>query len=155
MVPVPAVDAAMATILSVKPVQLPSHVTVLYPFLSPRRLDSSVRTALDGITGSVDTFEFQLTRVNQFPRVTYIEVVPTQPFIDLTQSVVSRFPNHPPYGGKFPTIIPHVTLRTVAPLALVEGALKPLLPITTVADQMWLMTRSTSGWSLEQRFLFT
>ncbi len=155
MVPVPAVDAAMGTMLSVKPVQLPSHVTVLYPFLSPRHLDSSVRTALDGITESVDTFEFQLTRVNQFPRVTYIEVVPTQPFVDLTQSVVSRFPSHPPYAGKFPTIIPHVTLRTAAPLALVEGALKPKLPITAVADQMWLMTRSTSGWSLDQRFMFT
>ena len=49
-------------------------------------------------------------RVARFPATTYLEPEPAAAFIDLTMRLARRFPQFPPFGGEFDTVIPHLTV---------------------------------------------
>jgi len=40
----------------------------------------------------------------------WLDPEPALPFRDLTNAVWRMFPQHPPYGGAHPDLIPHLTL---------------------------------------------
>ncbi len=88
---------------------VPAHITVLFPFMAVECIDTDVlrgiRTALDG----VPAFNFVLAGVARFAATAYIKPDPAEPFIDLTERLVRRFPDFPPFGGEFETIMPHLT----------------------------------------------
>ena len=88
---------------------VPAHITVLFPFMAAERIDAAVlrgiRSALDG----APAFGFSLAGVARFAATAYLEPDPAPPFIDLTERLVRRFPDFPPFGGEFETIVPHLT----------------------------------------------
>ena len=40
----------------------------------------------------------------------YLEPDPAHPFVDMIEAVAERFPEHPPFGGEFDTVVPHLTV---------------------------------------------
>jgi 2'-5' RNA ligase len=136
---------------------VPAHITVLYPFMHPSRV-ADVRQALQEIFGSAARFEFLLTEVRRFPETAYLHPDPPEPFVRLTESLVSRWPECPPYSGAFSDVVPHLTVAdrvTTAVFDEVERAVAPALPIRCVATEAWLMCCDRSGvWSRREMFSF-
>lgn len=127
----------------VAPLGVPAHVTVLYPFLPPEQVDNDVCDAIADVVDGLHAFEFELRDVRRFPDgVVYLAPEPTAPFVEITAALVARWPDHPPYGGAYDTVIPHLTVAQTngsAAVAAMEAELTDGLPIPALADAVWLM----------------
>jgi len=89
---------------------VPPHVTLLFPFMAPEQVDASVLQDIRGALDGASAFDFTMAGVARFAATAYLEPSPPAPFIDLTERLVRRFPQFPPFGGEFPTIVPHLTV---------------------------------------------
>ncbi len=90
---------------------VPAHVTVLYPFVPPARLDPGVLARLADAVASVPRFDCTFARCAWFGAdVLWLAPEPDRGFRDLTSAVASAFPEHPPYEGAFPDVVPHLTV---------------------------------------------
>lgn len=129
---------------------MPAHVTVLVPFLTPDRLSGSVVQSLQDLFDAVEPFDVALRRTGWFDnRVLYLAPEPAEPFRRMTLAVVERFPDHPPYGGEFADIVPHVTIaesgrwrKRRRPMRRAAGALVGMPPIVAHVSDVWLMELS-------------
>ena len=112
---------------------VPAHVTLLYPFVSPPKIDDGVMGALADVLRSVPAFGITLSRIAWFgDRVVWLAPEPDEPFRMLTNALVARFPGHPPYGGGHAQVTPHLTVGQNAPidaLRAAAAAVEPQLPI--------------------------
>ena len=100
---------------------VPAHVTVLYPFLPPDRIDDRALTALAAAIRTVPAFDLVLPRTAWFDdSVLWLAPEPDQPFRALTAAVWARFPDYPPYGGGHADVIPHLTVGHDAPAAVLR-----------------------------------
>lgn len=118
-VPVPALERFVRSryrhydpaYLSADPDFTHAHVTALAPFLAPEAFDDEARAVVAGIAASVAPFEFVLDRIATFPDGTiHLRPEPDTPFRALTSALVAAFPGHPPYGGRYDDVAPHLTL---------------------------------------------
>lgn len=89
---------------------VPAHITVLVPFMPPKRISPSVLQCAQAALNAVASFSFSLSKVARFPATTYLTPEPAEPFIALTQSLVRSFPEYPPFRGEHESIIPHLTV---------------------------------------------
>jgi 2'-5' RNA ligase len=89
---------------------VPAHVTILFPFVPTDQLTPAVRRTLAGIAAGVQPFEVRFTRVERFPEVVWLAPEPDEPFRLLTERTVAAFPDHPPYEGLHPEVVPHLTI---------------------------------------------
>ena len=89
---------------------MPAHITVLFPFMAADCIDAAVLQAIRQALAGARAFRFTLARVARFPATTYLEPEPAAAFIDLTTRLARRFPEFPPFGGEFDTVIPHLTV---------------------------------------------
>jgi 2'-5' RNA ligase len=90
---------------------VPPHITALYPFFNPEELTDEVARDVAEVLGGLQPFEFRLDRVASFDdAVFYLAPTPPDPFVALTNVLWGRFPDYPPFGGQFETIVPHMTL---------------------------------------------
>jgi 2'-5' RNA ligase len=103
---------------------VPAHVTVLYPFLAPARIDRDVRAALAEVFAARPGFDVTFARVAWFgDSVVWLAPEPDRPFRDLTAAVVHRFPETPPYEGAHDDdVVPHLTIGHDAPPAVLRRA---------------------------------
>lgn len=102
---------------------MPAHVTVLYPFMDPKLITPAARARLAAAIAGFRRLELSFARVGRFPEALWLAPEPTEPLVALTRAIAAVFPGYPPYGGQFPTLIPHVTLAMGEGLDL--GALEP------------------------------
>ncbi len=123
------------------------HVTILYPFRPCAALGPAERTELAAMAGRVPAFEVRFDRVRRFAATIWIEPVPADPFAALTAAVVDRWPEHPPYGGTFETVVPHLTLveSETAPLDAIEEAASRDVPFVRRAQRLELWCQDTAG----------
>ena len=87
-------------------------------------------------------FDFALTSVKAFPNgVLYLAPEPAEPFVEITEALTDRWPDHPPYNGAYSSVIPHlsVAMANGASVAELEADLNGGLPVRTHADAVWLM----------------
>ena len=125
---------------------VPAHVTVLFPFVPPERLDPQVVSRVAAAVRSVPPFDCAFLRTAWFPGdVLYLAPEPGEPFRLLTAAVFAAFPEFPPYDGAYDDIVPHLTighppLGTSTQLRRAEAALAPQLPVRTRVDRAWLMS---------------
>lgn len=141
-------------------VGVPAHVTVLYPFKPPDQLTRDVIESLRDLFTSTRPFDASLTETRRFgSSVLYLAPEPADGFRKLTNLVFERFPDTPPYGGRFADVIPHLTVAEVADAALLEsiaaefaGPAKAGLPIRFAASEVTLMENSTGRWEVRERF---
>jgi 2'-5' RNA ligase len=133
-------------------VGVPAHITLVFPFVPATQLDQHVIASLAEIIGEIGAFEFALRRSARFPGTLYLAPEPTSPFIRLTEAIVRRFPQHPPYEGAFDSVVPHLTVaHGDAPLvAEAEAEVERFLPITSIAHEALLLEEVTADWGCWQ-----
>ena len=126
---------------------VPAHVTVLYPFLPPDRIDDAVRATLSQIFEAIPRFDAVFADVKWFgDTVVWLAPQPDDAFRQLTQAVWRRFPEVPPYGGAHADdVIPHLTIGHDAPMDLLTHAaeaVRPHLPIRAGVESVRLIAGS-------------
>lgn len=89
---------------------MPAHVTSLYPFLPPDDIDVAAIKNIGDCVAAIQPFDFVLNGTRRFPGVLYLAPEPDEPFRRITQAIWQRYPQTPPYGGRFPDIVPHLSL---------------------------------------------
>ncbi|HKG50448.1 MAG TPA: 2'-5' RNA ligase family protein [Actinomycetales bacterium] len=133
---------------------VPPHVTILYPFLSPSEVDELVLTALSSAVRSVPAFDCAFPATRWFgDDVVWLEPSPGGPFRDLTEAVWRRFPEYPPYGGRYDDVVPHLTvaereLGSIDMLKAAESAVRAMLPVRARVHEALLIAGSSrpSSW---------
>ena len=100
-------------------------------------------------------FDVRFVATHRFPGVVWLDPVPAQPFLRLTQAIWAAFPDHPPYGGAFGRVVPHLTvaqLEDARVMASVETLVQPLLPIAATARRVDVMATGPDGrWHVRWR----
>lgn len=145
-VPVPALDEVVRqrtawydrSFVSTDPTFAHAHITVLAPWrAAPSTRDLAV---VGDVARSIDPVEVTLCEVTAFPDgVIHVRPEPDEPFRKLTAALATEFPGCPPYAGRFPDPVPHLTLDHTAggvTLGEVRVRLAPHLPVTVVADRI-------------------
>ncbi|GAA4501961.1 2'-5' RNA ligase family protein [Actinoallomurus oryzae] len=127
IVPVPEAEEAVgphrASLDTAASWGVPAHVTVLYPFLPPGRIDDEALARVAGAVAAVPRFAMTLRSVRWFgDAVVWLAPEPGEPFRALTAAVWGRFPETPPYGGAHPDSTPHLTIGHDAPRPVLERA---------------------------------
>ena len=129
------------------------HVTVLDPFVPSFLLGADVEAAVREILGDMAPFTYELARLERFPGVLYLAPDPDEPFIEMTEALCRRFPDYPPYGGAFDSIVPHVTLVLGPEPPGLAAHVQARLPVRGTVDEVWLMMELPDGsWSAGRRF---
>jgi 2'-5' RNA ligase len=107
----------------------PAHITLLYPFVEPSDIAVPILNRLEEVLAKVAPFAFTLTTPARFADTLYLAPEPAEPFIALTRAIVARFPRYLPYGGRFASVVPHLTVVRGAShdLASVEQTLSTSL----------------------------
>jgi 2'-5' RNA ligase len=137
-----AVDAWLERTATAKPsAGIPAHITIVFPFVPARSIDHELVTDLCSIFGRFETFTFTSSRALRFPTVLYLAPEPPEPFVALTEAVISSYPEYPPYEGEFDTIVPHLTAAEGDPAVLdaAEAAIQPFLPVQAIAREVTLL----------------
>ena len=134
---------------------VPAHVTVVYPFLDESRVDEDLCADLADVLGRHPEFDLRFARCGRFPGVLYLVPEPEGPVRRLTEAVVGRWPEAPPYGGKFPEVVPHLTVVQVeddAVLDEIETAVLGRLPCTARVSSVDLMVYDGVKWQERASF---
>ena len=139
---------------------VPAHVTVLLPFKHPDEVDQIVLDDLSRCFGRFASFDFSLSSIRRFPdAVLYLAPEPDEPFRQLTMAIWDRYPETPPYGGKWPDIVPHLSVACVKDEQQLGGiadefaqACQGRLPIRATAAEVALMEKRSGLWLIRARF---
>jgi 2'-5' RNA ligase len=147
IVPVPAANALLHD--SAREAGMPAHITLIYPFVPATSIYADTEEALASVFQATPQFAFALSRIGQFPNVVYLRPEPREPFVELSRALVERWPDHPPYGGAYGELLPHLTIAygSSAPPGLAHA-----LPVLATATEVWLMTRTLGSWVPRARF---
>ncbi len=89
---------------------MPAHITILYSFIEKQELNKLIRYKIDGVVSGAKKFEFQLSKVELFPETVYLAPSPAANFVQLTEAIVTVFPECPPFGGIHDSVIPHLSV---------------------------------------------
>jgi 2'-5' RNA ligase len=133
---------------------VPPHVTILFPFFSPDRLEPPVRHELWAIAAAHVPFDVRFASVGRFPGLAYLAPEPAVEFTSLTEACVARFPDFQPYGGAHEDVVPHLTVveSDEAPMAEITSALERHLPFSHRVQALEVITPTQAGpWRLRWR----
>ncbi|SEO21838.1 2'-5' RNA ligase family protein [Actinacidiphila rubida] len=128
---------------------VPAHVTVLFPFLPASRLDAEAMAGIGEVLCRERAFDVRFERCGRFPGVLYLVPEPDGPFRRLTEAVVERWPEHPPFGGQFDDVVPHLTVaqgQDEAVMAEVEADLAAGLPVSARVSSVDLLVHDGTRW---------
>jgi 2'-5' RNA ligase len=138
-------------------VGVPPHVTVLYPWLDLDDVTDDDLAALGDLCAAVPAFDVSFERFGRFPGVLWLAPDPVSPFIGLTDAVVERWPQTPPYGGAYDDVTPHLTVMDLdaagldasdeSAIAGVVGRLSPGLPVRHRVEDVALILFTGDGFS--------
>jgi 2'-5' RNA ligase len=137
---------------------VPAHVTILYPFVAPAAIDAELRSRVAALLAGAAPFAFTLAAVRTFgDDVLYLAPEPAEPFRRLTDLLVDAFPEHPPYGGGFDEIVPHLTVAegvSRAEMRAARAAVERGLPVACRAVEVTLMAGAQvpRSWQAVARF---
>lgn len=128
---------------------VPPHVTVLFPFLPVSAIDASVHAELTALFATQPSFDAVLDGCARFPEVLYLAPQPTTVFQAMTQRVHHRWPEAPPYGGQFASVIPHLTVAHSPDADLhdrLADEIEPHLPLRVGVTEVTLIAFSGTEW---------
>src|ERR1700704_427204 len=139
---------------------IPAHITLLYPFKVPDEIDDITVCKLRDCFARFEPIRFSLGTIQRFPNeVLYLAPEPDESFRQLTLSIWNLFPETPPYGGKWPDIIPHLSVAQLAneqQLTAIAAdfamASQRKLPIRAIASKVALMDTRSGHWSVRAMF---
>lgn len=128
---------------------VPAHVTVLFPFLEESRVDPALRSALAELLGRHRAFDLRFEKSGRLPDVLHLVPEPATPLRLLTEAIAGRWPEAPPYGGRFAEIVPHLTIaqgQEEPVLEEIEADLVGRLPFTSRVTSVELMVYDGEQW---------
>lgn len=136
---------------------VPAHVSVLFPFVPAAELDEHVIARTAAVFRAEPAFRHRLVRTAWFgDDVLWLAPDASAEFRSLTNRVWTAFPAYPPYEGRFDDVVPHLTIADRAPLEAMreaERAVQPQLPISAIARAVTLMVEQASGhWQVAESF---
>ncbi len=133
---------------------MPPHVTLIYPFMDSRAVDEAVREQVRRALAGFAAQELVFDRLGSFPGGVWLEPADPAPILALIEALAAAFPAHPPFGGAFETVIPHLTIAQGPPARLTRIAREApaVLPLHARADAVTLFARSEEGWIPIERF---
>lgn len=124
---------------------VPAHITLLYPFFEPDRIDQALDRHLRGFFSSVEAFDFELAGTAWFgDAVLYLAPIPSEAFVRLTEALAGAF-GLLPYAGAYGQVVPHVTVTQgigSGDAAAIEVRLRQALPLACRAEMVLLMAGS-------------
>jgi 2'-5' RNA ligase len=82
-------------------------------------------------------FDVTFARLDRFPEILWLAPEPAEPFVAMTEAMVARFPDYPPYGGIHERIVPHLTVAQ-AELDETAARVEPLLPLRSRVEAVVL-----------------
>lgn len=135
---------------------VPAHVTVLYPFVPPHALTADTIEVVRDCLRTVEAFDCVFSEVRWFDEhAVWLAPDPDEPFRDLTMAVWRRFPDHPPYRGAHPDVVPHLTMGTdrrgdLAGMRWAEQQVREHLPVHARVDRVVLLAGSDAPNSWRQ-----
>jgi 2'-5' RNA ligase len=126
---------------------IPPHATLLFPFVPMETVDESVAD-LRELFAATPTFATSFRETRRWPGMLYLAPEPPELFVRLTESIVERRPDYPPYGGVHDTVIPHLTVAygEESVLAEVEADVAPKLPIEAKVTEVLLLEELEPDW---------
>ena len=135
---------------------MPPHVTLLVPFVHASRMTSEMLEIVGEAIAAFRAFSFRLQRVGRFETVVYLAPEPAEPFVQMTMSLVSAFPEQRPYENEFDDIVPHLTVAIGNDQSLlddVERQVEGALPIDAHAERVEVVERGEDGtWGTRTKF---
>lgn len=135
---------------------VPAHITLIFPYLPSDRCTATIRDKLREIFARSVPIDLELAAPGMFPGVLYLTPEPAGPITRLIERLVCHFPEAPPYGGAFTTIIPHLTIAHSCDAALrdrIISEISPALPVRCIAREVMLMREEVDGhWRVQERF---
>jgi 2'-5' RNA ligase len=139
---------------------VPAHITLLYPFKHPGEIDQTVLHDLNQCFHRHVPFRFALATIRRFPDpVLYLAPEPDEPFRQLTLMIRDRYPKTPPDGGKWPDIVPHLSVAWVKDAQQLDRiaddfaqASQGRLPIRATAARVTLMEKRSGHWLIRATF---
>jgi 2'-5' RNA ligase len=140
-------------------VGMPAHITLLFPFLHPDEIDLGVQDELRACFAGFPRFHFSLTATGHFePGVLYLVPEPDAPFREITRAIWDRYPQTPPYGGKFAETVPHLTVaqtdgrQQLDPIAeAFASACADKPPVQSTANEVALMDNRSGRWQVRSK----
>jgi hypothetical protein len=123
------------------------HITVLLPFVEAGPSDIKL---LKDLFGACAPIAFQLLGPARFDRYVFLDPHPRGPFIELTNRVLSAYPDLQPYDGKFAYegVIPHLTVAYHEDESVLERISRELAccRVEAVASSVELMELREERW---------
>jgi len=140
--------------------EIPLHITLLAPFVSPRALTDNVTATLRAFFAERAPLSFELARIDAFPDAIYAAPEPAAELVQLIDELALAFPETPPYGGAFARPIPHATLAVPSEGTEGQGTAKELrgaaasvLPVPCKVTYASLLEEHESErWTERERF---
>ncbi|HUQ43762.1 MAG TPA: 2'-5' RNA ligase family protein [Candidatus Limnocylindria bacterium] len=140
---------------------VPAHVTLLFPFLAPASIDTVALAALADAMARTPPFWVAFRRVETFDPgptpegVAWLAPDPAAPFAAMTRALTDAFPGLLPYGGMHDEVIPHLTLANVdVDLAAIRAEAGTYLPFRRHVDSAALLVESLTGrWRIGRRMV--
>jgi 2'-5' RNA ligase len=139
---------------------MPAHITLLYPFKPPDEVDEAVLEDLRRCFTRFAPISFSLSSIRRFPvEVLYLAPEPDEPFRRLTLAIWDRYPETPPYGGRWSEIVPHLSVAWRADEQQLDAitndfveASREKLPIRAAASEVALMDNRSGRWQVRAMF---
>jgi hypothetical protein len=122
------------------------------PFMSPERIMAQTLHEAASALKTVRPFSFALSKVARWPETTYLVPEPATPFVQLTRALAKAFPDYPPYGGRHPEVVPHLTVadRSAIRADEAESELRAILarsgPVASACKAVDLFENSSGIW---------
>jgi 2'-5' RNA ligase len=123
---------------------VPSHITLLGPFLPPDGVSSQVVERLRSLFASCQTVRFRLASVERLSGLVYLSPEPVRPFRRLTEMLEREWPEAPRYGSAYGRLVYHLTVaRGAGDFDEIRDALSGRLPIGATAEEALLLEKGS------------
>jgi 2'-5' RNA ligase len=124
--------------------QLPAHITLLYPFVPPDKIEGTI-PRLKKLLEDCPPFELTLDRYGRFEETIFLEPSDPKPILRLYEFLAQEFPEFPIYRGEHgPDLHPHLTLaRSEDPTVLAAVELPPAPSFTFRVEKLHLYLGSS------------
>lgn len=136
---------------------MPAHITALVPFLTEDRLTENAIARLRDICANLPIPDIEFRRTARFPAVIYLDPEPAEPLRHLTTKIANEWPEAPPYGGQFESVVPHLTVADGVDdetMTAIENELQPGLPLRTQLTEARLYVFKEQRWQSRERLPF-
>jgi len=140
--------------------KIPAHISINHPFCPAVGKESRLEEILADLFSGIAAFKFSLTEVRRFPEALYLVPEPEECFSALITAAAERFPESPPYEGRFKNVIPHLTVAYLEDAQEIEAmsdvlsaSAAKVLPISAEANGVQLIEKVGGEWRERRSFL--